>query len=411
MDIQEVKDEKQLDIQIVEENDAPVESAVIKVIGVGGAGCNAVNRIIEDYNRDDVVFIAANTDLQALKRSQAGTHLPLGRETTHGLGAGGNPKVGEDAANEQKDDIKQYIEGSDMIFITAGMGGGTGTGGAPVIAKIAKDLGILTIAVVTTPFDGEGPRRMANAMEGIDRLKQNVDALIVVPNQRLLEYAQIEKTVTMQQGFKIADGVLRDAILGIANLITIPGDINLDFADINSIMRGRGEAFIGIGEGKGENKAADAITNALCDKIQDNTDIRGATGIIINITSGPDFTITDLEKMLNLVRDNADENVNIIYGQRVDETMKEKVAVTIIATGFPPSQKDLGSQYPRPKVDKPNVVSTREWIDMQKGGSSTGTAARTQSIVQNEGNAEWGNIEQPAIYRLRGRVPGIRTED
>ena len=400
-----------MDIQIIEENDAPVESAVIKVIGVGGAGCNAVNRIIEDYNRDDVVFIAANTDLQALKRSQAGTHLPLGRETTHGLGAGGNPKVGEDAANEQKDDIKQYIEGSDMIFITAGMGGGTGTGGAPVIAKIAKDLGILTIAVVTTPFDGEGPRRMENAMNGIERLKDNVDALIVVPNQKLLEYAQVEKTVTMQQGFKIADGVLRDAILGIANLITIPGDINLDFADINTIMRGKGEAYIGIGEGKGENKALDAVTNALCNRIQENTDIKGATGIIINITNGPDFVITDLEKMLNFVRSNADENVNIIYGQRVDETMKEKVSVTIIATGFPPAQKGQGIQYPRPKVDKPNVVSTREWDSMQQGGISAGQTARATGPVRGDENAEWGNIEQPAIYRLRGRVPGIRTEE
>ncbi len=400
-----------MDIQIIEENDAPVESAVIKVIGVGGAGCNAVNRIIEDYNRDDVVFIAANTDLQALKRSQAGTHLPLGRETTHGLGAGGNPKVGEDAANEQKDDIKQYIEGSDMIFITAGMGGGTGTGGAPVIAKIAKDLGILTIAVVTTPFDGEGPRRMENAMNGIERLKDNVDALIVVPNQKLLEYAQVEKTVTMQQGFKIADGVLRDAILGIANLITIPGDINLDFADINTIMRGKGEAYIGIGEGKGENKALDAVTNALCNRIQENTDIKGATGIIINITNGPDFVITDLEKMLNFVRSNADENVNIIYGQRVDETMKEKVSVTIIATGFPPAQKGQGIQYPRPKVDRPNVVSTREWDSMQQGGISAGQTVRATGPVRGDENAEWGNIEQPAIYRLRGRVPGIRTEE
>ena len=402
-----------MELTIVEDKEkiGPVESAVIKVIGVGGAGCNAVNRIIEDYNRDDVVFIAANTDLQALKRSQAGTHLPLGRETTHGLGAGGNPKVGEDAANEQKDDIKQFIEGSDMVFITAGMGGGTGTGGAPVIAKIAKDMGILTIAVVTTPFDGEGPRRMENALTGIERLKDNVDALIVVPNQKLLEYAQVEKTVTMQEGFKIADGVLRDGILGIANLITIPGDINLDFADINSIMRGKGEAFIGIGAGKGENMAVDAITNALCNKIQENTDITGATGIIINITSGPDFTMTDLEKILNLVRSNADENVNLIYGHRIDETMKERVSVTIIATGFPPSQKGLGVQFPRPKVNKPNVVSAREWTDMQKGGVSSGTASRTDSPVRSEENAEWGNIEQPAIYRLRGRVPGIRTEE
>ncbi len=402
-----------MELTIVDEKEkiGPVESAVIKVIGVGGAGCNAVNRIIEDYNRDDVVFIAANTDLQALKRSQAETHLPLGRETTHGLGAGGNPKVGEDAANEQKDDIKQFIEGSDMVFITAGMGGGTGTGGAPVIAKIAKELGILTIAVVTTPFDGEGPRRMENAMNGIERLKENVDALIIVPNQKLLEYAQVEKSVTMQQGFKIADGVLRDAILGIANLITIPGDINLDFADINSIMRGKGEAFIGIGEGKGENKALDAITNALCNKIQENTDITGATGIIINITSGPDFVITDLEKMLNFVRSNADENVNIIYGQRVDETMKEKVSVTIIATGFSPSPKGMGVQYPRTKVNKPNVVSTREWTDMQKGGMIGGTAGRTGTQARGDENAEWGNIEQPAIYRLRGRVPGIRTEE
>ncbi|MBQ7746644.1 MAG: cell division protein FtsZ [Spirochaetia bacterium] len=402
-----------MELTIVDDKEkiGPVENAVIKVIGVGGAGCNAVNRIIEDYNPQDVVFIAANTDLQALKRSQAETHLPLGRETTHGLGAGGNPKVGEDAANEQKDDIKEFIEGSDMVFITAGMGGGTGTGGAPVIAKIAKDMGILTVAVVTTPFDLEGPVRMQNALTGIERLKENVDALIVVPNQKLIEFAQVEKTVTMQEGFKIADGVLRDGILGIANLITSPGDINLDFADINTIMRGKGEAFMGIGEGKGENMAVDAITNALCNKVQENTDITGATGIILNITSGPDFTMPDLQKILNLVRSNADENVNLIFGHRVDESMKERVSVTIIATGFPPSQKSSSSQYSRPKVDKPNVVSAREWDSMQKAGISSSAAPRVNTQVRSESSGEWGDIEQPAIYRLRGKVPGIRTEE
>lgn len=402
-----------MELTIVDDKEkiGPVESAIIKVIGVGGAGCNAVNRIIEDYNPQDVVFIAANTDLQALKRSQAETHLPLGRETTHGLGAGGNPKVGEDAANEQKDDIKEFIEGSDMVFITAGMGGGTGTGGAPVIAKIAKDMGILTVAVVTTPFDLEGPVRMQNALTGIERLKENVDALIIVPNQKLIEFAQVEKTVTMQEGFKIADGVLRDGILGIANLITCPGDINLDFADINTIMRGKGEAFMGIGEGKGENMAVDAITNALCNKVQENTDISGATGIILNITSGPDFTMPDLQKILNLVRSNADENVNLIFGHRVDESMKERVSVTIIATGFPPSQKSSSSQYSRPKVDKPNVVSAREWDSMQKGGISSSAAPRVNTQIRSENNAEWGDVEQPAIYRLRGKVPGIRTEE
>ena len=402
-----------MELTIVDDKEkiGPVESAVIKVIGVGGAGCNAVNRIIEDYNPQDVVFIAANTDLQALKRSQAETHLPLGRETTHGLGAGGNPKVGEDAANEQKDDIKEFIEGSDMVFITAGMGGGTGTGGAPVIAKIAKDMGILTVAVVTTPFDLEGPVRMQNALTGIERLKENVDALIVVPNQKLIEFAQVEKTVTMQEGFKIADGVLRDGILGIANLITSPGDINLDFADINTIMRGKGEAFMGIGEGKGENMAVDAITNALCNKVQENTDITGATGIILNITSGPDFTMPDLQKILNLVRSNADENVNLIFGHRVDESMKERVSVTIIATGFPPSQKSSSSQYSRPKVDKPNVVSAREWDSMQKVGISSSAAPRVNTQIRSESSTEWGDVEQPAIYRLRGKVPGIRTEE
>ncbi len=402
-----------MELTIVDDKEkiGPVESAVIKVIGVGGAGCNAVNRIIEDYNPQDVVFIAANTDLQALKRSHAETHLPLGRETTHGLGAGGNPKVGEDAANEQKDDIKEFIEGSDMVFITAGMGGGTGTGGAPVIAKIAKDMGILTVAVVTTPFDLEGPVRMQNALTGIERLKENVDALIVVPNQKLIEFAQVEKTVTMQEGFRIADGVLRDGILGIANLITSPGDINLDFADINTIMRGKGEAFMGIGEGKGENMAVDAITNALCNKVQENTDITGATGIILNITSGPDFTMPDLQKILNLVRSNADENVNLIFGHRVDESMKERVSVTIIATGFPPSQKSSSSQYSRPKVDKPNVVSAREWDSMQKAGISSSAAPRVNTQVRSESSGEWGDIEQPAIYRLRGKVPGIRTEE
>ena len=384
-----------MELTIVDEKEkiGPVESAVIKVIGVGGAGCNAVNRIIEDYNPQDVIFIAANTDLQALKRSQAKTHLPLGRETTHGLGAGGNPKVGEDAANEQKDDIREFISGSDMVFITAGMGGGTGTGGAPVIAKIAKEMGILTVAVVTTPFKFEGPVRMQNTITGIERLKENVDALIVVPNEKLLEYAQVEKTITIPEGFKVADGVLRDGILGIANLITTPGYINLDFADINTIMRGKGEAFMGIGEGKGENMAVDAITNALCNRIQENTDITGATGIILNITSGPDLSMTDLDKIVSLAKQNADETVNLIYGHRIDESMKDRVSVTIIATGFPTNQKELGQTFTRVKNDNPNVVPAKEWDKIQKGG------------------IDFGNIEQPAIYRLRGRVPGIRTEE
>ena len=401
-----------MELTIVDEKEkiGPVESAIIKVIGVGGAGCNAVNRIIEDYNPQDVIFIAANTDLQALKRSQAKTHLPLGRETTHGLGAGGNPKVGEDAANEQKDDIKEFIAGSDMVFITAGMGGGTGTGGAPVIAKLAKEMGILTVAVVTTPFKFEGPVRMQNALTGIERLKENVDALIVVPNEKLLEFAQVEKTITIPEGFKVADGVLRDGILGIANLITTPGYINLDFADINTIMRGKGEAFMGIGEGKGENKAVDAITNALCNRIQENTDISGATGIILNITSGPDLSMTDLDKIVNLAKSNADETVNLIYGHRIDENMKDRVSMTIIATGFPTGQKDMDHTYARPRNDNPNVVSARDWDQMQKKGVNAGTAPRT-APVRNEGNAEFGNIEQPAYFRLKGRVPGIRTEE
>ena len=194
-------------------------------------------------------------------------------------------------------------------------------------------------------------------------------------------------------------------------LITSPGDINLDFADINTIMRGKGEAFMGIGEGKGENMAVDAITNALCNKVQENTDITGATGIILNITSGPDFTMPDLQKILNLVRSNADENVNLIFGHRVDESMKERVSVTIIATGFPPSQKSSSSQYSRPKVDKPNVVSAREWDSMQKAGISSSAAPRVNTQVRSESSGEWGDIEQPAIYRLRGKVPGIRTEE
>ena len=250
------------------------DKTIIKVIGVGGGGSNAVNQLA----RSGIVgvdLIVCNTDKQALDDSLAPTKIQLGKRLTDGLGAGNDPKVGEDAATEQKDDIKQFIEGSDMIFITAGMGGGTGTGGAPVIAKIAKEMGKLTIAVVTTPFEGEGPRRMENALLGIEKLRENVDALIVVPNQKLLELAPVEKTVSMMEGFRIADGVLRDAILGIANLITIPAEINLDFADINTIMRGKGEAFIGIGEGKGENMAVDAIANALCNKILENTDITG----------------------------------------------------------------------------------------------------------------------------------------
>ena len=305
--------------------------ANIKVIGVGGGGNNAVTTMIES-GLEGVEFIVANTDAQALETHKAPHKIQLGQELTRGLGAGANPEIGKRAAIESYNDIVEKIEGADMVFVTAGMGGGTGTGGAPVIAKIAKELGALTIGVVTRPFLFEGKKRMKHADGGLNELKENVDTLIVVPNQKLLSISS-ERT-SLLETFKRADEVLFQAVKGISDLINIRGLINLDFADIRTVMAAQGMAIMGAGAASGDNRAMEAAKQAVSSPLLENVSIKGATGIIINVTGGPDLSLYEVNEASMLITDEAHDEAEIIFGAVIDENMGEEIRVTVIATGF-----------------------------------------------------------------------------
>jgi cell division protein FtsZ len=304
--------------------------AQIKVLGIGGGGSNAVNRMIEE-GLQGVEFIAINTDAQALMLSNAPRRVRVGDKLTKGLGSGGDPAIGSKATEESSDDLYEVINGADMVFITAGMGGGTGTGGAPVVARVAKEAGALTIGVVTKPFSFEGHRRRQVAEEGIERLKEHVDTLIAIPNDRLLEI--VDKRANIQQAFRVADDVLRQGIQGISELITVPGLINLDFADVRAIMAEGGAALMAIGHGEDDDKAIQAAEKAIASSLLDVT-IDGARGILFNVTGGPDLTLHEVNEAAEIIRKTAHPEANIIFGAVIDETMKDKVRITVIATGF-----------------------------------------------------------------------------
>ncbi len=305
--------------------------ANIKVIGVGGGGSNAIETMIES-GLPGVEFIVANTDQQALYANRAEIKVQMGEEITRGLGAGANPETGRRAAIESYNGIVEKIEGADMVFVTAGMGGGTGTGGAPVVAKIAKEMGALTIGVVTKPFTFEGKKRLRYANEGIDELKASVDTLIVIPNQKLLHVSS-ERTPLLET-FKKADEVLLQAVQGISSLINVRGLINLDFADIRTVMLNKGIALMGTGSASGENRAIEAATNAILSPLLENVTIDGATGIIINVTGGPDLSLHEVNEASTLITEAAHEDAEIIFGAVIDESMKDEIRVTVIATGF-----------------------------------------------------------------------------
>jgi len=306
-------------------------AAKIKVIGLGGGGSNAVSRMIAaDFTGVD--FIVANTDLQALRNSPAPVKIQLGAKLTQGLGAGSNPDVGRGSALEDPEEITRLLEGADMVFITAGLGGGTGTGAAPVVASLAKDLGILTVAVVTKPFTFEGRKRLLQADAGMDALRGVVDTLITIPNQRLL--AVVDRGTPLLEAFKVADTVLQQAVQGISDLILVPGLVNLDFADVRTIMSGMGMAMMGTGIGRGENRAVDAAQKAIASPLLDDTSIDGAKGILINFTGGPDMSIHELEEAARMVQEAAHEEANIIFGAVIDQSLGDEVRMTVIATGF-----------------------------------------------------------------------------
>lgn len=320
--------------------------ARIKVIGVGGGGGNAVNTMIS-AKLGGVDFIVANTDAQALEASRAAVKVQLGEKITKGLGAGSNPEIGRRAALEDLERIRGYLAGADMIFVTAGMGGGTGTGGAPVIAKAAREAGALTVGVVTKPFLFEGKKRMRQAEEGIRELKESVDTLIVIPNQRLLSIAA--KTTTMLEAFQKADDVLLQAVRGISDLIITPGLINLDFADIRTVMAEMGLALMGAAQASGENRAVEAAQKAISSPLLEDISIQGARGVLINITGGPDLCLSEVNEAATMIQEEADEDANIIFGAVINERMKDEVRITVIATGFGAKE---------PEVRKPALTSS-----------------------------------------------------
>ena len=315
--------------------------AKIKVIGIGGGGCNAVNRMI-DSGLKGVEFIVANTDLQVLNSSKAEHKLQIGATITDGLGAGADPEVGREAALESRSEIEDALRGADMVFVTCGLGGGTGTGAAPVIAEIAQSLGCLTVAIVTKPFKFEGKKRMDHALLGLDELKKHVDTIVVIPNDRLRDL--IDKSTPMRDAFREVDNVLRLGVQSISDLISVPGLVNLDFADVKAIMENRGTALIGIGVGFGENRAIEAAKQAISSPLLETT-INGATDCIINITGGSSLTLFEAEDAAEVIRAAANTDVNIIFGAVINEALSEEVIVTVIATGFEDESEPLYQSY------------------------------------------------------------------
>ncbi len=371
-------------IEVLDGNTA--DPTIIKVIGVGGGGSNAVNRMIASGLRN-VQFVGANTDLQALKLSHAETKLPLGSKLTGGLGAGGIPEIGEKAALEDQEEIQEILKGADMVFITAGMGGGTGTGAAPVVARIAREMDALTVAVVTKPFDFEGRRKMQLAEEGIARLRETVDTLIIIPNQYLLKI--VERRTPIREAFLMADDVLRQGVAGISDLITVPGEINIDFADVRTIMKGQGDALMGIGVGHGDNRAVDAATSAINNPLLEDAHIEGAKGILVNVTGGENFALTEYEEVVKIITANADSDALIIPGSTIDPSLDDEVKVTVIATGFSQDRKKVAKRAEEPaSAAKSETIRYDEWLKMREGIVSR--APRDYLLGRNSPEADLG---------------------
>ena len=335
----------------IEFDDYANQHAKIKVIGVGGAGGNAINTMI-DAGLDNVEFVSVNTDAQALEFNKAPNRVQVGRSLTKGLGAGANPEIGRKAIEEDKEAVMEAIQGADMIFVTAGFGGGTGTGAAPVIAELAQSLGILTVGIVTKPFTFEGAIRMQKAEEGLKLLKDSVDTLIVIPNQRLL--AIVDRTTTFEDAFKLADNVLLQATKGISDIIEKAGIVNVDFADVRTIMQDRGDALMGSGTAGGENGATDASREAISSPLLEGVSIAGAEGVLVNITGSTKMTLVDVDSAMKIIHEEAGENAQVIFGAAIDEDLGDKISVTVIATGFNPHNK-----VAKPKLKKVEILNLK----------------------------------------------------
>ncbi len=410
-----------MDLGMIEDllQDEQTPPTDIKVIGVGGAGGNAVNRMIASGLKK-VTFVTMNTDVQALQRSNAQVRMPIGRELTGGLGAGGVPDVGEKAAVESKDEIKNLLDGTDMVFITAGMGGGTGTGAAAVVAEVAKSVNALTVAVVTTPFAFEGKKKLQLAQAGIEKLRKQVDTLILIPNQYLLKV--VENNTPIKQAFLMADEVLYQGVQGISELITEPGEINIDFADVRTVMKGRGDALMGIGFGEGSNRAVDAARAAISNPLLENASIDGAKSVLVNLSGGDNLTLQEYQDVVEIITENCAEDALIIAGQAFNPELGDRIKVTVVATGF--ERKDdvvgaeVGADIPRRKFEsvssepKPApasaaTVASAETGEHGKPAASTAnndaeviTVNRWQDLQQQLGKRQPGNdYSFPAVLR------------
>ncbi|HOE09227.1 MAG TPA: cell division protein FtsZ [Treponemataceae bacterium] len=371
---------------------------IIKVIGVGGGGSNAVNRMISAGLRD-VEFIVANTDLQALSNSLAEKRVGIGSKLTGGLGAGGKPDVGEKAAEEDTETIANLLKGADMVFVTAGMGGGTGTGAAPIIAKIAKEMGALTVGVVTKPFDFEGRVKQQLAEDGIQKLHEQVDTLIVIPNQYLMKV--VDKKTPIKQAFKIADDVLRQGVQGISDLITQHGEVNIDFADVRTTMEGKGDAILGVGTGHGDSRAVDAATSSINNPLLEDSHIEGAKNILVNIAGGDTISLFETEEIVNIIKASADPDVHIIYGQTINPAMEDSVTVTVIATGFPSSRPGISQLEPfSVKADKTKAPQkTSEFVTIDQWSRMQGSSPQTSKPSCLSSRSSSDDYTTPTVLR------------
>lgn len=371
---------------------------IIKVIGVGGGGSNAVNRMISAGLRD-VEFIVANTDLQALSNSLAEKRVGIGSKLTGGLGAGGKPDVGEKAAEEDTETIANLLKGADMVFVTAGMGGGTGTGPAPIIAKIAKEMGALTVGVVTKPFDFEGRVKQQLAEDGIQKLHEQVDTLIVIPNQYLMKV--VDKKTPIKQAFKIADDVLRQGVQGISDLITQHGEVNIDFADVRTTMEGKGDAILGVGTGHGDSRAVDAATSSINNPLLEDSHIEGAKNILVNIAGGDTISLFETEEIVNIIKASADPDVHIIYGQTINPAMEDSVTVTVIATGFPSSRPGISQLEPfSVKADKTKAPQrTSEFVTIDQWSRMQGSSPQTSKPSCLSSRSSSDDYTTPTVLR------------
>jgi cell division protein FtsZ len=355
------------------------KGARIKVIGVGGGGGNAVNRLIED-GLEGIEFLVANTDRQALLKSHASVKIQLGEEVAHGLGSGGDPEIGRRAALESTDELVDALDGADMIFVTAGLGGGTGTGAAPIIGSLATELGALTVAVVTKPFVFEGRRRALQAEQGLEELRGCVDSVITIPNERLLK--SVTKAIPFLDAFGLADGVLRQAVRGISDIVTLPGLINVDFADVNSIMQGKGIALMGTGTAVGENRAIEAVKRAISSPLLEEASIKGAKALLVNVTGCPDMSLFEVSEAMNLIHDSVDPEANIIFGAVLDERLTGAIKITVIATHLA-SAETSAAPLPEPG---------RNGLPLWAAAASAGKAATADSDAQPD-------LDRPTFMR------------